>query len=216
MQVVEGRTVTSMDAAAFERLAASFERVVVDVGTGDGLFCYHLAVSDPATLYVGCDPVAGNMAEVARRGRRKAARGGVGNLLLVVATAEAPPGALRGQASELYCVLPWGRLLAGIVTGDAEILDGLRALAKRGAHVHVYLNAGVWDRRTPLDVQDLPALTPAYVEHTLVPAYAACGLEVTEHTDALPAEVNALRSKWARRLTHGGGGRFVRIEAVAR
>lgn len=215
MQVVEGRSVTSMGAGAFDDLAASFDRVVVDVGTGDGLFCYHLAAADPTTLYVGCDPVAGNMAEVARRSRRKPARGGVGNLLLVVATAEAPPDELRGRAAEVYCVLPWGRLLAGIVTGDAEVLGGLRAVARSGAPVHVYLNAGVWDRRTPLDVQDLPELTPDYVEGTLVPAYAACGLTVTEHADAPPAEVNALRSKWARRLTHGGGGRFVRLEAVA-
>jgi 16S rRNA (adenine(1408)-N(1))-methyltransferase len=215
MRVVEGRKLVDMDGDAFARLAARHEQVVVDLGTGDGLFAYRLAAGDPATLYVGCDPAAGNMIEVSQRSRRNASRGGVDNLLLVVTSVEEPPDELRGVASQVYCVLPWGRLMAGLVTGDAEVLRGVRAFARPGAPVVVYLNVGVWDRDTPLHVQDLPVVTSEHIEQVLEPAYAGAGIRLLEHREAAPDEIGALRSSWARRLTHDGRGRFVRLEAVA-
>jgi len=215
MRVVEGRKLVDMDGEAFARLAARHERAVVDLGTGDGLFAYRLAAGDPATLYVGCDPVADNMVEVSQRSRRKPSRGGVDNLLLVVTSVEEPPDELRGVASEVSCVLPWGRLMAGLVTGDPEVLRGVRAVARPGAPVVVYLNVGVWDRDTPLHVQDLPAVNPEHVERVLRPAYERAGIRLLDHREAAPDEIGALRSTWARRLTHDGRGRFVKLEAVA-
>jgi 16S rRNA (adenine(1408)-N(1))-methyltransferase len=215
MRVVEGRKLVDMDADAFDELAGRYARVVVDVGTGDGLFAYRLATRDPSTLHVGCDPVADNMVEVSQRSRRNPSRGGVDNLMLVVASVEDPPDELRGCAAQVYCVLPWGRLMAGLVTGDEEILRGVRAFAQDAAPVLVYLNVEVWDRDTPLHVQDLPALTPAHVEEVLTPAYARNGIRLLSHRDAAPREIAELRSTWARRLTHAGRGRFIRLEGVA-
>jgi 16S rRNA (adenine(1408)-N(1))-methyltransferase len=195
MRVVEGRKLVDMDGDAFAALAARHERVVIDLGTGDGLFAYRLAVGDPATLYVGCDPV--------------------GNLLLVVTSVEQPPDELLGAASQVYCVLPWGRLMAGLVTGDDEVLRGVRAFAHPGAPVLVYLNVGVWDRDTPLHVQDLPAVTAEHIEQVLAPAYERAGIRLLDHREAGPEEIGELRSTWARRLTHAGRGRFLRLQAVA-
>jgi 16S rRNA (adenine(1408)-N(1))-methyltransferase len=215
MRVVEGRKLVDMDAAAFERLADRHERVVVDLGTGDGLFAYRRAAQDPMTLYVGCDPVADNMVEVSQRSRRNASRGGVDNLLLVVASVEQPPDELCGAAAMVYCVLPWGRLMAGLVTGDHEVLRGVRAFAQVGAPVLVYLNVGVWDRDTPLHVKDLPAVTTQHTQQVLMPAYAHAGICLECHRDASADEIAELRSTWARRLTHAGRGRFVRLKGVA-
>jgi 16S rRNA (adenine(1408)-N(1))-methyltransferase len=215
MRVVEGRKLVDMDGDAFAALAARHERVVIDLGTGDGLFAYRLAVGDPATLYVGCDPVADTMVEVSQRSRRNASRGGVDNLLLVVTSVEQPPDELLGAASQVYCVLPWGRLMAGLVTGDDEVLRGVRAFAHPGAPVLVYLNVGVWDRDTPLHVQDLPAVTAEHIEQVLAPAYERAGIRLLDHREAGPEEIGDLRSTWARRLTHAGRGRFLRLQAVA-
>jgi 16S rRNA (adenine(1408)-N(1))-methyltransferase len=215
MRVVAGRKLVDMDVDAFDQLANRYERVVIDVGTGDGLFVYRMAAQDPNTLYVGCDPVADNMVEVSQRSRRNPARGGVDNLLLVVAAVEQPPDELRGRAAQVHCVLPWGRLMAGLVTGDAEVLRGVRALAEVDAPVLVYLNVGVWDRDTPLHVQDLPEVTPDHIEQVLAPAFAHAGIRLVCHRDASPDEIGELRSTWARRLTHAGRGRFVRLEGIA-
>lgn len=215
MLIVEGREPGRLDAAGFEDRAAAYARVVVDVGTGDGLLVYHLAARDPDTLYVGCDPVAANMVGAAQRSRRKPSRGGLPNVLYVVATAEDPPEPLRGRAAEVFCVLPWGRLLEGIMTGDPATLGGVRAVAAPGAPVHIVLNAGVWEQSTPREVEELPPATPGHIARVLVPAFARAGIRLVEHGDATPAEVRALRSTWAGRLTHGGGGRFVRLEGRA-
>ena len=215
MRVVEGRKLVDMDANAFDELAGRYAQVVVDVGTGDGLFAYRLAARDHSTLYVGCDPVADNMVEVSQRSRRNPSRGGVDNLLLVVTRVEEPPEELRGRAAQVYCVLPWGRLMAGLVTGDEEILRGVRAFAQDAAPVLVYLNVGVWDHDTPLHVQDLPAVTPTHIREVLVPAYARSGIQLLSHRDAAPEEIADLKSTWARRLTHAGRGRFILLEAVA-
>ncbi|HSK98676.1 MAG TPA: hypothetical protein VK891_18760, partial [Euzebyales bacterium] len=193
MRVVEGRKLVDMDGQAFARLAGRHERVVVDLGTGDGLFAYRRAVSDPATLYVGCDAIADNMVPVSQRSRRNAARGGVDNLLLVVASVEQPPDELRGVAAQVSCVLPWGRLMAGLVTGEDEVLRGVRAIAQPGAPVLVYLNVGVWDRDTPLHVQDLPTVTPEHIEEVLVPAYRRAGIRLLDHREAGPEEIGELR-----------------------
>jgi 16S rRNA (adenine(1408)-N(1))-methyltransferase len=216
MRIVRGRKQEEMDAAAFDALASGFAGVVVDVGTGDGLLPYRMAVDDPGTLYVGCDPVAENMADVAVRSRRKPAKGGVGNLLLVVTTVEDPPPELRGRADALHCVLPWGRLMEGIATGDQAVLSGLRSFARPGAPLRVVLNVGVWDVSTPLHVEPLPEVTDEHVRRVLGPAFAQAGFDIGGHGDVGPADVRALRSTWARRLTHGGAGRFLEIEAVAR
>lgn len=215
MLVVEGRDLTRMDASGFDKVASAYDRVVADVGTGDGLFVYHLAAGDPRTLYVGCDPAAANMAATSRRSLRKPSRGGVPNVLYVVASVEDPPGPLHGRAAEVYCVLPWGRLLAGLVTGDEAVLAGLRALAVPGAPIHVYFNAGVWDHSTPRELEELPPATPERIEEELAPAYEAAGIRVVAHGEVGPDEVRALRSTWAGRLTHGGAGRFVWLEGRA-
>lgn len=215
MRVVRGRKSEAMDAEAFDSLLAGYERLIVDVGTGDGRYPYRLAAADPSALYVGCDPVAENMADVAARSRRKPARGGVANLLLVVAEVEQPPAELRGRAAEVWCVLPWGRLMEGLVVGDPTVLNGLRAFAQPGAPIRILLNAGVWDTSTPRHVEPLPEITDERIDGVLTPAYADAGIRVTSHGDAPSDRVRQLGSTWAGRLTHGGGGRFIEIDAVA-
>jgi hypothetical protein len=105
--------------------------------------------------------------------------------------------------------------MAGLVTGDPVVLRGVRAFAEVDAPMLVYLNVGVWDRDTPLHVQDLPEVTPDHIEQVLTPAFDHAGIRLTCHRDASPEEIGELRSTWARRLTHAGRGRFVRLEGIA-
>lgn len=88
-------------------------RVVVDVGTGDGRWAYAYARAHPDAFVVGIDALAANLAEVSRRASRKAARGGLPNVLFVRADAAAPPAELVGSADEVHVLLPWGKLLLG-------------------------------------------------------------------------------------------------------
>src|SRR5690349_12984816 len=112
--VGRGRT-SPVDADALGELRRAHSTTVVDVGTGDGRYAYHLAAADPARLVIGIDALEAPMGEIAARAARKPARGGRPNLLLVRAAIEALPAELHGVADEVSVQLPWGSLLEGIV-----------------------------------------------------------------------------------------------------
>ena len=195
---------SSLSGAEFEGRRAAYEATVVDVGTGDGRFAYHLAGLRPDALVVGLDPVEDNMADVARRATRKPVKGGRANVLLVRAAIEDLPPELAGVAREVYVHLPWGRLLEGIVQADDEVLRGLVALCEPGARLFLTLNAEIWIENMPARFRDLPAPTPEFVADVVAPRFAAAGIALGPARVLEPTEVAALTTTWAKRLRHGG------------
>ncbi|MDA8391841.1 MAG: methyltransferase domain-containing protein [Actinomycetota bacterium] len=187
----------------FQALRAAYGDVVVDVGTGDGRFAYHLARSTAESLVVGVDPVAANMAATARRAARKQAKGGAPNLLLVHASVEELPTVLHRTASAVFVQLPWGRLLEGIVTADPEIVGGLARLCAPGAHLTLTLNTRIWEHDLPGRFDHLPAPTPAHVAQVVAPAFAAKGIELRQSRYLTYPEMRSLGTTWAKRLSSG-------------
>jgi 16S rRNA (adenine(1408)-N(1))-methyltransferase len=215
MQVVRGKDVAELDAAGFSVLAARFARLVVDVGAGDGRFAYAYARDHPEALVVALDPVKENLRERSHRARRKPGRGGLPNVLFVWATVERPPPELAGRAGELHVVLPWGKLARGLLLAEAEVLDGLVAMARPGATLDLVLNAEVWEEPVPVEARDLPPLTVDHVTGWLAPRYRARGIEVRRVGRLAREEIDRLPSTWARRLSHGREHpNFVHVEAV--
>jgi 16S rRNA (adenine(1408)-N(1))-methyltransferase len=213
--VVLGRgATTTMDRDAFLEARANFTSTVVDVGTGDGRFVLALAYERPDALVVGLDPADDNMAEAANKARR---RRGPSNALFVRASVEALPEELRGVADEVFVQLPWGRLLEGIVLGDAEVIDGIAALCHPGARVAINLNNEIWLDSTPERFADLPLPTPEYVDANVAPAFARAGIDLTPARMLDAAEAKALPTTWAKRLGHSRPHpKFVHVEGVAR
>jgi 16S rRNA (adenine(1408)-N(1))-methyltransferase len=144
------------------------------------------------------------MIESARRAARDAP-----NALFVCSSAEDPPEELRGVAGEVYVNLPWAKLLAGLVLGEADVCTGLRALARPGATLRVVVGTDIWRDPVPREVRDLPELTARYVDDTLADRLSEHGWKITDFHGLDPGE---LRSTWARRL---GTGRFVALHAEA-
>lgn len=181
-----------------------FGSVIVDVGTGDGLLAYNLAKQRPSDLVIGLDPLAKSMRGMAVRASKKPSRGGVSNVIFVQASIEDIPGSeLRGVADEVSVILPWGRLLEGILYDDVSVRDGLVALGHPGTRYTVVLNCEIWVERTPQEYEDLPEPTPEYVESVIAPRFSAVGLELDEVSYMSRQEIDGIRSSWARRLAHG-------------
>jgi 16S rRNA (adenine(1408)-N(1))-methyltransferase len=206
---VEGKRVRELRAAELEERIRPYERVVVDVGTGDGRFAYATATAHPDWFVVGIDAISERLDELSAKAGRKPAKGGRANVLFVRASAEQPPPELHQRADEIHVLLPWGALLVGTMLADEAVLTGLAALARPGATVTIVFNAEVWEESTPKDMLDLPAVTVDYVQQTLVPAYAAFGIDVTEVRELTEPEVKAMPTTWARRLSHGRFPKFV-------
>ena len=202
-----------MAPSAFEALRARHDRVLVDVGTGDGRYAHALALAAPDTLVIGIDALEEPMGESARKANRRPDKGGRPNLLFVRASVERLPEEMRACADTATVMLPWGRLLEGIVLGDEAVWSGLAALAKPGGRFEITLNGEIWESSTPARYADLPVPTPEHVARVVAPAAAAVGIELGEARLLNAQEAKTLPSTWARKLGHGRSHpRFVRVE----
>lgn len=216
MRVVRGKEVATLSAGDVDALLDPYDRVVIDVGAGDGRGAYAYAREHPETFVVGMDAVKENLQDTSRRARRKPARGGAANVAYVWGVAEDPPAELAGRADEVRVILPWGRLLDGVALPQADVLDGLVTLARPAAAVRIVLNCEVWGANVPVKVEHLPELTPEYARATLGPAYAERGLSLVEARMLDRDEVREMRSPWAKRLRGSRDWpRFLYLAAVA-
>jgi 16S rRNA (adenine(1408)-N(1))-methyltransferase len=216
MITVRGKQTDTLDAPAFAALAARYDAVTIDLGAGDGRFAYRYAIAHPDRLVVGIDPVRETLRELSAKAARKPDRGGAPNALYVVASIEHPPEELRHAADEIVVTLPWGSLMRGIVLGDETVLGGIASLARPGATLRIVLNLRIFDDPVPLDVRDLPDVTPDYVRETLAPAFARHGIAITATRFMSAEEVAALPTTWAKRLSHRAPPRSVYVECVVR
>ena len=212
--VGKGRT-APFGADALVAVRAGFTTTIVDVGTGDGRFAYHLASADPARLAIGIDALDEPMGEIAAKSARKPARGGRPNLVLLRAAIEALPPELLGVADEVSVQLPWGSLLEGIVLARDDVLGGLAALCAPSARLAVTLNGEIWLDSTPLRYEHLPVPTPEYVADVVAAGLARVGISFGAARYASAAEAKALPTTWARKLGHGRAHpSFVQFDGV--
>jgi 16S rRNA (adenine(1408)-N(1))-methyltransferase len=204
MKIVLGKKLDDMPADAFAGLVAAHDRVLVDLGTGNGRFVLGAAREDPARLCIGIDAVHEAMRETAAQARRKPARGGAPNALFVVAAAEALPEALTGIADEITINYPWGSLMRMVVAPDEAALARIAALGKPGATVTILLTWSVFEDPDYLRRLDMPPLGAADVETRLAPVYARAGIRIDRH-GIVGADEIPHRTRWGRRLTAGSG-----------
>jgi 16S rRNA (adenine(1408)-N(1))-methyltransferase len=188
--------------------------VVIDLGTGDGVFVYQSARQNPQKFYIGIDATSQPLEKISTKIQRKPAKGGLPNVLFIQAAVEALPPELDGVADEVHIHFPWAGLLRAVATGDEAVLPGLRRLCAPGALVEIIIGLDPNRDRVEIEALGLPPLTPEFLERTLVPRYEANGFEVLEHGVLGPAEWPQVKTSWAKRL-RGGTGRSL-IYLIAR
>jgi 16S rRNA (adenine(1408)-N(1))-methyltransferase len=167
------------------------DRVVVDVGTGDGRALLARAFAEPGALVLGVDASATAMAESSRRADRR----GPSNAIFLAAGAEALiHTVLAGRAHLVTVTFPWGSLLRGVLGLDAAALAGIAALVAAGGRFDVLASV------RPSDGIDGIAVLDASCEPDIRQAWAAAGLDLLSMRPATTEEVDASGSSWARRL----------------
>ncbi|MEY9857657.1 16S rRNA (adenine(1408)-N(1))-methyltransferase [Catenulispora sp. GAS73] len=216
LKVLAGKKLTDLDPAEWAGIRAAAERVLVDVGTGDARTAYRQAIAHPDWLVVGVDPAWQRMTETAVRAARKPAKGGAPNLVLVNSAIETVPAALHGVADEVTVLMPWGKLLRGVVLGEDDVLSGLRSVAKAGAPLEISIGTSIWRDPIPLEIRDLPELTRESVESTgLADRLAASGWEVADIRLVPHTDLDTISSSWARRLGSGATETVLHLRAIA-
>jgi 16S rRNA (adenine(1408)-N(1))-methyltransferase len=203
VRILQGKKTVEVPPETVRELLRCERQIVIDIGTGDGRWPYERARADTASLYVGLDPDASAMAEYAFRAGRKPARGGIDNVIYVVAPLEALPPELAGRASQVRVNFPWSGLLRGLLLPQASALVALQGLMAEGAVLELALTYDATHDSAALDGAPLPSLDERYIEETLRPAYLGAGLAIASVRRLSREEALEIPATWGRRLLHG-------------
>lgn len=191
------------------------EGIVIDLGTGDGVFVYQAARRNPNKFYIGIDANPQPLEKISEKIHRKPAQGGAPNVLFLQAAAEALPPELDGVADEVHIHFPWGSLLRAVVTGDEAVLRGLRRVCAPDALLEIVTGLDPTRDQTEITSLAIPELTQEYLDQTLVPRFESFGFRVLKHRILAPYEWEPIDTSWAKRLRMGSARSLVYLVAQA-
>ena len=179
------------------------EGIIVDIGTGDGLFVYQTARKNPNKFYIGIDANPSPLRKISEKIHRKPAKGGAPNVLFIQSSVEELPTELNGVADEVHVHFPWGSLLAAIATGNLEVLANVRRICSPGALLEIVLGLDPIRDVAELERLKMQPIDVAFIENVLGPLYLSSGFEILER-GVLPAvEWAKFHTTWAKRLKGG-------------
>lgn len=181
-------------------MSAAPAGVCVDLGTGDGLFVYHIALQNPHRLCIGIDANARPLEKISERIYRKRSSGGAPNALYVLAAAETLPEELSGIADEITVLFPWGSLLRGVVTPDRMLLESLHRICKPGGALRIILSLDRIKDQGEMARLGLPNLTPTYIQSELPVRYGEAGFDMLSINALSEAAIATLDTSWAKKL----------------
>ncbi|MBD0371553.1 MAG: methyltransferase domain-containing protein [Pyrinomonadaceae bacterium] len=176
------------------------EGIVIDIGTGDGLFVYQSARENPKKFYIGVDANPRPLEKLSEKIHRKPAKGGLPNVLFLQAAVEDLPQELNGVADEVHIHFPWGSLLQAVANGDITTLQNIRRICAPQALLEVVLGLDPERDRTEIKRLQIPLPTIEHIDSTLAPLYRSTGFEICERGTIPPPDWPRLHTSWAKRL----------------
>jgi 16S rRNA (adenine(1408)-N(1))-methyltransferase len=191
------------------------EGVVIDIGTGDGLFVYQCARLNPNKFYIGVDATARPLEKVSEKVHRKPMRGGLPNVLFLQAAVEDLPPELDGVADEVHIHFPWGSLLRAVAAAEREVLRSLRRICAEHALLEVVIGLDAERDSTEIKRLELPPLSLEHVDAVLAPLYRSAGFEIFERGMIAQGDWPELQTSWAKRLKGNASRTLLYIVARA-
>jgi hypothetical protein len=134
METIRGRKSLVLDVNEWEDRLTNYDRIVLDLGTGDGRYARTLAKKNPNWFVIGVDSCRENL--------REHSQAKMQNLLFVIASAQELPNELHGLSSHVTINFPWGSLLESLLAGDPKLMCGLKTVSQTKASLDVRLNSG--------------------------------------------------------------------------
>lgn len=134
METIRGRKSLTIDGSGWKERLATYDRIILDLGTGDGRYARSLACNHPDWFVIGVDSCRENL--------REHSQAKLQNLLFVIANAQELPHELQGLISHITINFPWGSLLGSLLANDPRLMYGLRSIARTKATLDLRLNSG--------------------------------------------------------------------------
>ncbi len=194
METIRGKASLDLDLTELKERLTDYNRIILDLGTGDGKFAFCHADKFPNHFVIGVDSCRENLHEYSRAK--------LPNLLYIIASAQNLPRELNGLVSHIAINFPWGSLLESLLNGDSRLLCGLESISRSSASVDIRLNGG--------------ALTEAgwtleagaeQIYNNLIQTGWQVNAPVLMNAHAL----RAFPSTWAKRLAFGRDPRAIQL-----
>ena len=134
METIRGKTSLDLDLNGFTTRLTNYNRVILDLGTGDGKFAFHYARAFPRHFVIGVDACRENL--------REHSRAELPNALFIIASAQSLPNELNGLVSHITINFPWGSLLESLLAGDCTLMHRLELISRSTTSIEVRLNGG--------------------------------------------------------------------------
>lgn len=134
METIRGRKSLEIDWSGWKDRLTYYDRILLDLGTGDGRYARTLAAKHPDWFVIGVDSCRENLREHSQAKLR--------NLLFVIASAQDLPCELEGLFSQVTINFPWGSLLESLLSGDPKLVRSLKSVSRPRAGLDLRLNGG--------------------------------------------------------------------------
>lgn len=184
METIRGRMSLALDFNELTERLTGYDRVLLDLGTGDGRYARHLADQHPDCFIIGIDSCRENLREHSQTKLK--------NMLFIIANAQELPRELNGLISHISINFPWGSLLEGLLIG--ELMCGLKSISSSVTSIDIRLNGGA------LIEAGMSLEAGAEKIHTNL---LEAGWQIVKPARMNAIELRSFPSTWAKRLAFG-------------
>ena len=194
MEIIRGKASLDLDLTELKERLTTYNRITLDLGTGDGKFAFCHAGKFPNHFVIGVDSCRENL--------REYSRAKLPNLLYIIASAQNLPQELNGLVSHVTINFPWGSLLESLLIGDSKLMSGLASISRSVTTVEIRLNGGAltevgWDLEAGAEK----------IYSNLLQADWQVNIPTLMNTNTL----RSFPSTWAKRLAFGRDPRAIEI-----
>jgi hypothetical protein len=141
------------------------------------------------------------MGSFAQKATKSKNKGGLENILYVVAAAEALPQELNGLISEVTILFPWGSLLKAVASADERFLENLRQVMVKNASLRIVFSLEDKIEKKVMENLGLSSISKESLDKLCL-AYARLGFAMKWRFIAQD-ELKSFESTWAKRLAYG-------------
>ncbi len=212
-QRVVGKKIEPLEDNWFDQYKDTAEKLLIDIGTGDGRFILDAAREHPEWLCIGIDAAAENMQKNAGKASAKPKKGGLPNVLFLRGAAENLPGPFAGKADMVTVNYPWGSLMRIVSEPDLDNMKKIRDLCKPGAELTVFLNYYVFEDREYMERLGFSDIAKPAENEDLPEIYKQAGFQINK--SEIFAGDPPFRTMWGRHLVRGSNRTTLLIEAEA-
>lgn len=186
METIRGRKSLELDLNGLMDRLAKYNRITLDLGTGDGRYVRTLAGAHPDWFIIGVDSCRENLREYSQVKLQ--------NMLFVIASAQDLPNEFNGLISHLTINFPWGSLLKSLFINDSDLMSRLSSISRPNAQIDIHLNTGAL-----AEVKSALEDGAMKIQENLVSA----GWQIRGPVLMNARDLKNFSTTWARRLAHG-------------